>query len=349
MQEIMAVSLAGFALLLGVWALVMVVEPRSLWSGVTFFNMMLGFGVLMLLIAAANRDWLDAHRWAFLILLILAAVAGLFVVAFPLLLFVLFLVQGIRILRHEGLSPSNMLSLLFAVLWFSFLVIWPIVGLQQTTSLGAALYIIVSFSAVYMLALMAMYALSALLNLFHLRKSRRFDYIVVLGSGLNGSQLTPLLASRVNRGIALLERNPQAKLILSGGQGPGEDLPEGEAMAAYAIGRGVDPSRVLAERQSKTTAENLWYSRALMTGTAARPLPRVAIVTTAYHVFRALVIAKKQGLRCVGFGSKTKWYFTLNAVLREFAGYMKLTRKRHVRILAGFAILVLLIYALTLL
>lgn len=345
MQGIMGVALIGFGPVFGLWALVMLVEPRSLWSGVTFFNMMLGFGVLMLVIVAVNRDWLAAHEWAVWILLILAAIAGLFVIAFPLLLFLLFLVQGVRILRHEGLSPANMLSLLFAVLWFGFLVVWPIVGFNQTSSPGALLYIIVSFSAVYMLALMAMYALSALLNLVHLRKSRRLDYIVVLGAGLNGSQLTPLLANRVDKGIALLARNPQAKLILSGGQGPGEDLPEGEAMAGYAIQRGVDPARILVERRSGTTEENLRYSRALMAG----PAPRVAVVTTAYHVFRALVIAKKQGLRCVGFGAKTKWYFTLNAVLREFAGYVKLTRKRHIRIVAGFSILVLLVYVLTLL
>lgn len=35
-------------------------------------------------------------------------------------------------------------------------------------------------------------------------------------------------------------------------------------------------------------------------------------------------------MKCVGYGAKTKWYFTLNALLREFAGYLKLKWKRHV-------------------
>ena len=343
MPGILEISIGAFAVLFCLWAAVMLVEPRSLWSGVTFFWMMFGLGALMVVTAAVFRDWLAAHGLAVWFLLALAVIAGLCVLAFPLLLFVLFLVQGIRVVRHEGLSPPNLLSLLFAGLWFGFLVVWPIVGTWQQTSLGLALYVIVSFSAVYMLALMAMYALSTMLNLFHLRKSRRLDYIVVLGSGLNGSQLTPLLAGRMDKGIALLARNPRARLILSGGQGPGEDLPESDAMAAYATQRGVDPARILRERQSKSTEENLQFSRAMM----AEPRPRVAVVTTAYHVFRALVIAKKQGLRCVGFGSKTKWYFTLNAVLREFAGYVKLTRKRHLRVLIGFAAVVLLLFVLT--
>ena len=113
-------------------------------------------------------------------------------------------------------------------------------------------------------------------------------------------------------------------------------------MAAYAISQGADPARLLIERQSVTTEENLRFSRALMEGKK----PRVAVVTTAYHVFRALVLAKRQGLRCIGFGAKTKWYFTLNAVLREFAAYISLTRKRHIRVIAAMAGCILLIWLL---
>lgn len=54
------------------------------------------------------------------------------------------------------------------------------------------------------------------------------------------------------------------------------------------------------------------------------------VVTTAYHVFRALLLAKQQGLECVGFRAKTKWYFALNALIREFVGYLSLTWKHHV-------------------
>ncbi len=36
-----------------------------------------------------------------------------------------------------------------------------------------------------------------------------------------------------------------------------------------------------------------------------------------------------QGIRCVGFGAKTKWYFTLNALIREFIGYLTLTWRKH--------------------
>ena len=121
--------------------------------------------------------------------------------------------------------------------------VWKLISPLNTRFPAASAAAFLSFTVAYLLFLMAMYALSALLNLVHLRKRRKLDYIVVLGCGLNGSQVTPLLAGRIDRGIQLLRYNPNAKLILSGGQGPGEDVPEGVAMAAYAKEHGVEPER----------------------------------------------------------------------------------------------------------
>ena len=112
---------------------------------------------------------------------------------------------------------------------------------------------------------------------------------------------------------------------MSGGQGAGEDIPESQAMAAYAVGKGVAPNRIILEQKSMSTEENLMFSKEFMVKENAR----IVIVTTAYHVFRALLLARQQGIKCIGFGAKTKWYFTLNALLREFAGYLRLTWKKH--------------------
>ena len=88
---------------------------------------------------------------------------------------------------------------------------------------------------------MAMYTLSGILNLIHLRKSRNADYIIVLGAGIIGRQVPPLLAARIERGIEILRSNPHAMLIMSGGQGPGEDIPESEGADYY--GKGVCVNR----------------------------------------------------------------------------------------------------------
>ena len=172
------------------------------------------------------------------------------------------------------------------------------IGNLGKNRLGTVLYKMISFSAVYVLSLLAMYSLSAVLNLFHLKKKRNADYIVVLGAGIIGDKVTPLLAARIEKGIELLRYNPNAVLIMSGGQGPGEDIPESQAMAAYAASQGVDTEKIIMEQKSVSTQENLCFSRELMN----KRKPQIIIVTTAYHVFRALILAKQQGIRCVGFG-----------------------------------------------
>lgn len=317
---------------------IMAQDPRTLWSGVAFFGMMICLAVSMLLILMHYSQWLSSHPAVIGLLVFLGVPALLSVVAFPAVLILVFFIEGIRVIRHEGMKPANLLSMLFSVLLYGYLAIWPSIGNLQKNTFSTMLYFIISFSAVYILALLAMYSISAVLNLIHLKKKRNADYIVVLGSGILGTRVTPLLGARIERGIELLRCNPDALLIMSGGQGPGEDIPESEAMASYAAERGVDIGKIRMESKSVSTEENLRFSRELMD----KENPRIIIVTTAYHVFRALILARQQGIRCVGFGAKTKWYFTLNALIREFAGYLCMTWKRHAAVIgiaAGIAVI----------
>lgn len=52
--------------------------------------------------------------------------------------------------------------------------------------------------------------------------------------------------------------------------------------------------------------------------------------TTNYHVFRSGVIANNQGIDCEVIGSKTKWYFYTNALIREFIANLVQERKSHI-------------------
>lgn len=322
-----------FILAFCIFAGIMLREPRTLWSGVSFFLMLMWLALFVLFFFSQYSNWLGEHRAVLLLMVALFILASLFILAFPVLLMILFFVEGLKIIRHEGKKPSNLLSLLFSVLLCAYLFVWPIIGSMKKDAFSTRLYMAVTLFALYLLALMAMYALSAILNLVHLKKKRRLNYIVVLGCGIRGREVTPLLASRIDRGIGLLQHNPHAQMILSGGQGPGEEIPESEAMAAYAVQKGVDRNRIIMEQKSVSTEENLLFSKELMN----REKPKIAIVTTAYHVFRALILARKQGMKCVGFGAKTKWYFTLNALIREFVGYLSLTWKRHALVMAVLA------------
>ena len=46
-------------------------------------------------------------------------------------------------------------------------------------------------------------------------------------------------------------------------------------------------------------------------------------------MFRSGVIANNEGIDCEGIGSKTKWYFYANALIREFLANLFIQRKQH--------------------
>ena len=308
-----------------VFVFIMMHEPRTLWSGLSLLGVLLCLAVTAFLLLSIYADRLAGHALLMniLVVLLLLTVGG--VLVFPVILIITLFIEGIEVIRHEGLKPANLLTMLFSVLLYLYLAVWPVIGGLEKGKPGTILYLFMSFSAVYVLTLMAVYLLSAALNLFHLKKRRNAAYIVVLGAAVIGARVTPLLAARIDKGIELLEYNPDAVLIMSGGQGPGEDIAESEAMARYAEQKEVDPEKIIIEGKSTSTEENLLFSRKLMVGDQ----PGVIVITTSYHVFRALLLAKRQGLKCVGFGSKTRWYFTLNALIREFARYLSRAWKQH--------------------
>ena len=66
----------------------------------------------------------------------------------------MFCVEGIKVIRREGMKLSNLLSLLFAVLLYGYLVVWPRIRDLAEHTFGTVLYAIVRFAAVYVLILM---------------------------------------------------------------------------------------------------------------------------------------------------------------------------------------------------
>ena len=331
-----------FFVSVGIFAGIMLHDSRTLWSGISFLIIMMCLSVFLLFVLYQYSEWLATHVFVIGILIVMFVLAVGGVVLFPVALILVFFIEGVRIIRHEGIKPTNLLSMLFSVLLCIYLAVWPVIGNLGKNTLGTMLYTIISFIIVYLLSLLAVYSLSAVLNLVHLKRKRNADYIIVLGAGIIGSKVPPLLAARIEKGIELLCYNPNAVLIMSGGQGSGEDISESKAMADYAIDKGVSAEKIILEQKSVSTEENLRFSRELMN----TQNPKIIIVTTAYHMFRALILAKRQGIRCVGFGAKTKWYFTLNAFIREFVGYLSLTWKKHIIVIGINVCIVIALYGL---
>ena len=320
-------------------------EPRGMVTGVLFLIYLITIGATGLFSLFYYSEILQKNTATYSLVMVLGIIFVVAIALFPFVLIITYFIQGILILKKEGLRLKNILSLAFSISLVIYIFVWPLFRLKSLTNvyekplllIADLVYKMLSFIFIYLLFLMAMYCISAILNLIHIGRNKKLDYIIVLGAGIKGKQVTPLLAGRIDKGIELLKYNPNAKLILSGGMGPGEDIPEGVAMAAYAKDKGVSDERIIVEDKSKNTYENLLFSSKLID----KENPKLALVTTSYHVFRALVFAKKLQIPCIGYGSKTKWYFTLNALIREYIGYLSISYRFHMLVILFYTIALL--------
>ncbi|SDX28711.1 YdcF family protein [Eubacterium barkeri] len=166
---------------------------------------------------------------------------------------------------------------------------------------------------------------------------RKPDYIVILGCGLADDQVTPLLASRLDRGMAFDQQTGQQSIFLvSGGKGADEPISEAQAMANYLMEKGIPQERIWKEDQSTTTKENLIFSKKMME--KQNPNYFCVIATNNFHVLRAAIFAKALGINGEVIGGKTASYYHPVAVLREHAALIWAYKKLFM--IYGIAVLI---------
>lgn len=146
----------------------------------------------------------------------------------------------------------------------------------------------------------------------------QLPYIIVLGAKVNGTAPSRSLSYRIERAYTYLAENEGTVAILSGGQGKDEGISEAECMRRELVARGISEERLISEAASTNTRENIEYSGALMQGEKA------GIVTNGFHVYRAVGIARKQGLsEAVGIAADSELWLLPNHMLREFFAVVK--------------------------
>lgn len=151
------------------------------------------------------------------------------------------------------------------------------------------------------------------------------DYLIVLGAKVNGTTPSHILAKRMEKAYEYLENHPDCKVIVSGGKGPDEGISEAQAMYEGLIRLGLDDSRIILEDKSTSTRENLDYTKSILTSMGVDVSDAdIIVVTTDFHVFRAVRIAEKIGYANVeGLASGQKWYLIPTNYVREFLAVIK--------------------------
>jgi uncharacterized SAM-binding protein YcdF (DUF218 family) len=142
--------------------------------------------------------------------------------------------------------------------------------------------------------------------------------LIVLGGGLRGDRLTIPLEQRLIKALEYHRRNPGALIVVSGGQGPGEDVTEASAMAAYLEANGVPRDIIVLEDKSTSTEENFLFSKIVLDERLGEGFS-VVFVTNRFHLFRASKSAAKAGLDAQSLAAPSKpAYLWPNNYFREY-------------------------------
>lgn len=144
------------------------------------------------------------------------------------------------------------------------------------------------------------------------------DVVIVLGAGLRGDGVSSTLALRLNKAIEYLIDNDNTIVIVSGGQGPDEQVTEASAMKKYLLDKGIAEGRILEEDQSTSTKENFMFSKTILDEWFGTETYTSIYVTNDFHSFRAGFYAKKIGLNSEGMASASQIYMLPNYYSREY-------------------------------
>lgn len=261
----------------------------------------------------------------------------------PFVLAVSLIANGVTMLRREGKRPTNLLSLAAGACILLFITLKALANSTRwkllDTPLDAVGFVLGYVSLLFVCFLLYSFVYGRIPH------RHSVDFVVVLGSGLiGGSRVPPLLAGRLNRGRAAFDaeraKGQETMLLTSGGQGPDEDLPEARAMADYLIASGVPADRIIIEDKSRTTQENLRFSKALMQD--RKTDYRALVVTNNFHVMRAAQVARKEKVEAQVIGAPTARYFWPSATIREFMAVFLSHRVLNFTICALLAVIGLL-------
>ncbi len=155
--------------------------------------------------------------------------------------------------------------------------------------------------------------------------SRDVDAVVVLGAGVNGRRPSLSLSVRLRAALAYIADKDDIPIVVSGSQGPGEEISEAQCMADWLIENGVEPERIILEDQADNTAENIMFSRKLLVERGIDPAANVAVVTADYHLYRASIYWGTPSMVPVAAPMPEQfWPLSVNYFIREAFAAAKL-------------------------
>jgi uncharacterized SAM-binding protein YcdF (DUF218 family) len=146
------------------------------------------------------------------------------------------------------------------------------------------------------------------------------DTIIVLGAQVKAwGEPSEALLRRMTLALSHYRAYPRM-IVCCGGQGADEPMAEGDFMRDWMIEQGVPPESVISENTSRNTRENIAGAKKIMDEYG---LSRALVVTSDYHLPRALAVCRSQGVDAIGDGSPSRPDLWWKNHLRESVSWIK--------------------------
>ena len=164
----------------------------------------------------------------------------------------------------------------------------------------------------------------------HVEPMADYNAIIVLGCQVKpGGTPSLQLTWRLDAAYDAWQASP-CMIVVTGGQGKDEPAPEGRVMRDYLLRLGVPAEQILCDESSVNTRENLRFARDLL---GSEKEWRVLVVSSDYHLPRAIAMAQDEGLVASGIASRTLggFYWVKNHA-REALAWLKYWVEKYAHI-----------------
>lgn len=157
----------------------------------------------------------------------------------------------------------------------------------------------------------------------------QYDAITVLGAQVRpGRSPSVQLQWRLDAALQAWE-NKHVPIVACGAQGSDEPAPEAIVMKEYLMAQGVPEQEIYTDDSSFNTNQNLTNAGRILKDL---DVEKVLIVTSDYHVPRALALASDMGLEAIGMGSPCKAEYWIKNHFREALAWCKYWAVKYLKI-----------------
>lgn len=136
------------------------------------------------------------------------------------------------------------------------------------------------------------------------KKLKKMDpqCVMVLGCGIaSNTTPTPMLRDRLDIGIKMYKEGVVRKILLSGDNGS-VDHNEIHVMLTYCKDKGIPREDIFCDHAGFSTYDSMYRAQLIF------KVRSMVIVTQKYHMYRALYIADKMGIRVWGVSADQRKY-----------------------------------------